>query len=180
MVGDTLRLKKETNTLKGKNVPRVTPQLGGIAPSGVYAMPQKLFISRGSFMNELGSLGSVCGTADELVGVDELLLLLPLVAARLLFLLLFETATPTPTPIPIRARRPTIEPKIYGGCQNHEVGGEVKGREETYDPLAPARTACVVLFHPRAWVSVAGHGCEILGRVCCGRGVVCTDTLGSR
>ena len=72
MVGDTLRLKKEKNTLTGKNVPRVQPQLGGIEPSGVYAMPQKLLISRGSFTNVLGSLGSVCGTTDELVGVDEL------------------------------------------------------------------------------------------------------------
>lgn len=89
------------------------PQLGGMEPSGVYAMPQKLFISRGSFTNVLGSLGLVCGTADEL-GVDEFLLL-PLVAARLL--LLCETATPTPTPTPIRARRPAIEPKIYVGCQ---------------------------------------------------------------
>ena len=96
--------------LRGKNVPRVEPQLGGMAPSGVYAMPQKLFISRGSFTNVLGSSGLVCetGLPDEL---DEL----PLVAAWLLFLC--ETATPTPTPTPIRARRPTIEPKIYGGCQ---------------------------------------------------------------
>jgi hypothetical protein len=83
VVEDTLRLRKEKNMVTGKDVPMVEPQLGRIEPSGVYAMPQKLEISLGSFTNVLGSLGFVCGTADELVEVGELLLV---VEARLLFL----------------------------------------------------------------------------------------------
>jgi hypothetical protein len=52
-------------------------------------MPQKLFISRGSFTNVLGSLGFVCGTAADELPVEEgelplLLPLLPLVEDRLL------------------------------------------------------------------------------------------------
>lgn len=83
MIEDMLRLGKEDNTVTGKDAQRLAPQSGRIEPSGVYATPQRLLISRGSFTNVLGSLGFVCETGDEELG--ELLPVL-LVEAWLEFL----------------------------------------------------------------------------------------------
>ena len=125
MAQGTIRLEKEKEMVMGKDVLRVLVQLGGIAPWGVYAIPQKFCLSRESLMKVLGSPGFVSGTTEELGGVPLPLL----VEARLpLFLLLFETATPTPTPIPTRARKPTTEPKIYV-CGILKSSGDRRGEK---------------------------------------------------
>ena len=61
-----------------RDAPRLLPQSGYCEPSGVYAMPQKDFLSLESRTKVLGSLGSVWFTVPFVEEAPELVLLLDL------------------------------------------------------------------------------------------------------